>query len=186
MALQSWSLKELDLLSLRYAPSQWTREGTTNEYWWSASILSKKPWEVLLGGTVVDEGAVGSLTARTWGWDSGNNRLYVRLSDNTNPDTKDEHFVSANTGLATTLLDSGTSTVILLSLLISNPTNKSAQIIVKTTDFDDEDKFVFILDLNAGDSPFALDTKLVVHGGDKVKILSDNYKINVYASGDIS
>lgn len=82
------------------------------------------------------------------------------------------------------LVDSSTGTAAIVGMIISNPSNANAQVVVTIQDSSDNTKFNFFLDLLAGDSPFALDTKIIVSGGDKLVVASDNDAVCVYASGD--
>jgi methylglyoxal synthase len=84
----------------------------------------------------------------------------------------------------TTIVDSAAGTVIVISTVISNPSNDDAQVVVSITTSADVDKFVFYLDLLAGDSPFAMDTRMVLADGDKLKVASDNSEVCVFVSGD--
>lgn len=85
----------------------------------------------------------------------------------------------------TTIIDSGTDIVSIISLVVSNPSNSAAQVMVSITDASDTDKFVFYLDFQAGDSPFAMDTRMFLSGGDKLKVASDNSQVCVLVSGDL-
>ena len=91
--------------------------------------------------------------------------------------------VTVNT-TGTTIVDSAAGDVIIISTVISNPSNTDAQITVAITTSADTDKFVFFLDLLAGDSPFAMDTRMVLADGDKLKVASDNSEVCVFVSGD--
>ena len=84
----------------------------------------------------------------------------------------------------TTIADSASGTIIVISTVISNPSNSDAQIVVSITDSSDIDKFVFYIDLLEGDSPFAMDTRMVLESGDKLKVASDNSEVCVWMSGD--
>jgi len=95
--------------------------------------------------------------------------------------------VATETYLEQTLVDSAATTVMLLSLLISNYNDADpAHIIVKRTDSADAIKFRWELDIPATNSPFALDSKMVFESGDKLKIETDNPNVAAEASGDVS
>lgn len=71
--------------------SNWTASGSgTSEYYYSETI--SEPRSVYGNATLLASGTVGSLTAGQWAFadnDSiGESRVYVRLSDSTDPDTK--------------------------------------------------------------------------------------------------
>lgn len=85
----------------------------------------------------------------------------------------------------TTIADSGTDVISIISLVVSNPSNTAAQVEVAITDSTDVNKFRFFLDFEAGDSPFAMDTRMFLSGGDKLKVASDNSEVCVLMSGDL-
>ncbi len=84
----------------------------------------------------------------------------------------------------TVIADSAAGTIIVISTVISNPSNDDAQIVVSITNSSDIDKFVFFIDLLQGDSPFAMDTRMVLADGDKLVVASDNSEVCVWVSGD--
>ena len=86
--------------------------------------------------------------------------------------------------VGTTIADSAAGTIVIISTVISNPSNDPAQVVVSITDSSDIDKFVYFLDFEAGDSPFAMDTRMVLAGGDKLKVASDNSEVCVFVTGD--
>jgi len=91
--------------SLTSSAYRWTASGSgTNEYYCELSgggdpsITS--PDALTINGAVASTATLGSLTAGTWNY--GNNdglafsTVYVRLSDNTDPDTKIDGYIEAN------------------------------------------------------------------------------------------
>lgn len=75
---------------------------------------------------------------------------------------------------------------ILLSLLISNySTTNAANITYEHTDGTNV-LFTFNATIPAGNSPLAIDSKIVLEPGDKIDITSDIDKVSVIASGDES
>ncbi len=85
------------------------------------------------------------------------------------------------------LIDSGANTIILLSLMIANNSDTDdAEITVERKSNADAVKFSWSLVIPQGNSPFALDSKIVLAGGDKLAITSDIEDVSVDASGDES
>ncbi len=85
------------------------------------------------------------------------------------------------------LVDSGANTVILLTLLIANNSDThDAEITVERKSSADVVKSSWHLVIPQGNSPFALDSKIVLAGGDKLAITSDIDDVSVDASGDES
>ena len=71
--------------------ANWTASSSgTNEYYYTTTIT--EPEGVWLNALQADEGTLGSLAAGEWGFGDndtiGESRVYVRLSDGTDPDTK--------------------------------------------------------------------------------------------------
>ena len=69
--------------------TQWTQSVVPEEFY-RAALPTVKPAKVYIDGIEAIEGTVGSLAAGEWGWGDndaiGASRLYVRLSDDTDPD----------------------------------------------------------------------------------------------------
>jgi hypothetical protein len=62
----------------------WTQAGS--EYYHSLQV-KYEPYTVLENGVALSKGTVGGLTTGQFGYDAVNERLYVRLSDDTTPAT---------------------------------------------------------------------------------------------------
>jgi len=69
----------------------------TNEFYYNQGDVSTKPLAVYAGGRLLTEGTAGSLSPGEWGWgdnDSlGSNTIYVRLSDEVDPDSKTADYM---------------------------------------------------------------------------------------------
>jgi hypothetical protein len=102
------NFKELttpDLTNIRNSDYQWTLSGSgTAEYYLEASgggdpSITFQPWAVLLNGTPVIEDSADPLAQSRWDYDDndalGYNTVYVRLSDDTDPDSKTTAYVQA-------------------------------------------------------------------------------------------
>lgn len=192
MALKSWSIPSFPFVDCRSTSNQWAESAAqTGEFHFdnSGSVLSGKPSAVYIDESKATEGVLGELAEGEWAWGDadtiGYDTLYVRLTSDADPDTQDAEYVQALE--ADELLDSGSNTIILLSLLISNYSLTSdAHIIVTRRDNTGVEKFKWILDIPVTNSPFALDSKMVFTAGDKLKIEVDNPDVAIDASGDES
>lgn len=87
----------------RTAALKWTASGSgTNEYYLElvggGDPSQETPGKVQIAGSDATEGTVGSLTAGQWDYGDndtlGFNTLYVRLSDGSDPDTKDSQYIT--------------------------------------------------------------------------------------------
>lgn len=83
---------------------RWLQSGATNEYYLQtaagANPAVPQPRALLAGGIRLPTGTLGSLPAGSWNWGNNNslgyNTIYVRLSDDTDPNAKLEGFVQAS------------------------------------------------------------------------------------------
>jgi len=91
-------------ITIRSSAYKWTLSGSgTNEYYLEASAGGdpgiNQPSSIIENGTAMTAGAVGGLAAGEWAWDDndtlGYDTVYVRLSDNVDPDTKAANYVLA-------------------------------------------------------------------------------------------
>lgn len=104
----SWATNTLWLAnSLRNANFAWTASGSgTNEYYvrtaanGNPGFVASPPTSsgVFINGSAATKGTLGALTAGQWGYGDndtlGYSTVYVRLSDGTDPDTKDVDYVN--------------------------------------------------------------------------------------------
>jgi hypothetical protein len=184
MTLKRWSIAEFDYTAL----TTWTASGSgTNEYYYSGTAISE-PNFVKVDGSVATEGTLGSLAAGEFGWGDndtlGADTLYARMADGESPGSTDVYYFIEDTQ---TLMTAGAAVeTILLSLLISNySTTDDANIVVEHTDGSDT-IFKWEIDLLYTDSPFALDSKIVLEPSDVIQVTSNNPDVSVLASGDES
>ena len=93
------------LLSLVNSDYQWTASGSgTDEYYLEddggGDPSIDEPEDVYEDGDEMDDGIMGSLGSGEWGWgdnDSlGYDTVYVRLSDGSDPDSKEDGYVRKN------------------------------------------------------------------------------------------
>lgn len=94
-------------------------------------------------------------------------------------------FAGAEPGSEVTeeLIDSGTNTIIVLSLLIASRAAESATVTVKRLSSTNVVKFEWKLILPVLNSPVVLDSKMVFADGDKLSVTSDREHVSVEASG---
>jgi hypothetical protein len=192
MTLKSWSLASCPLKSLvDGSTDKWTQStAVANEYYYTGSTLTMRPNAVYIDGSAASEAEAGSLDEGVWAWGDndtlGYDTVYVRLVGGSDPDTKGADYVECSEPL--TLLTATTGVeCILLSLLISNFSYENdANIWVLHTTSAGVVRFKWVLDLPATNSPFALDSKLVMNEGDKLKIMAGIEEVAVIASGDES
>lgn len=195
MSLKSWNLASCPYKSLVDGTSNfWTLStgGGTAEYWlnYVSSGITIKPNVVIINGVEADEETAGSLAAGRWAWGNvdtlGQSTLYVRLSDDTDPDTKTAGYVKCSEPLQL-LQGTDGKECILLSLLISNRSwSKDAEIRVYHYTSANVLRFAWLFTLLSTDSPFALDSKIVLNNMDKIKIMSSIEDVAALASGDES
>lgn len=104
------------LSSIRTASFQWTASGSgTNEYYLEASgggdPSITEPLEVIENGSAMTNATLGTLSAGEWDWGDndtlGFSTVYVRLSDNTDPDSKAVDYVQQTSASAFLAGDTG-------------------------------------------------------------------------------
>lgn len=90
--IKDGALVLIDLLASVWLPSG---SGTNEYYYADAGLL--EPLLVLEDSSQMTDGTLGSLAAGEWDWGDndtlGYNTVYVRLSDNTDPDTKGNGYI---------------------------------------------------------------------------------------------
>ena len=75
------------ILPIPAGNANWTA-GTGSEYYYNGTDITTKPTNVYENDVEISEATQGALTAPSWDWDTVNSRLYVRLTDSADPDTK--------------------------------------------------------------------------------------------------
>lgn len=78
--------------------AHWSASGSgTNEFYYTGT-LAAEPAYVELNSVAATKGTLGSLAAGTWGWGDndtlGANKMYVRLADGADPDSKTSGWVA--------------------------------------------------------------------------------------------
>ena len=97
------------------------------------------------------------------------------------------NFGTGGTGSTQTLLTAAASKeTILLSLLFSNYSAADSATLTFTQTDGTNDLFEFNLTIPAGNSPVAIDSKLVLEPADVITITSDIDEVSVIAGGDES
>lgn len=184
MTLKRWAIPGFDFTAL----AGWTASASgINEYYYSGTAINR-PKFVKVEGAVASEGIPGSLAVGEFGWgdnDSiGHDTVYVRLSTGASPGSTDVYYFITDT--QTLLTAEATKETILLSLLISNySTTDNTNITVEHTDGSGA-LFKWAIDMFSTDSPFALDSKIVLEPSDVIQVTSDSPDVAVLASGDVS
>jgi hypothetical protein len=199
MALKSYSIASFDLLNLLpdESPAEspaieghWRESGFgTNEYYFVGGVVSL-PLNLFVEN--VDFGlavTVGSLTEESWGYGDndtlGYDTVYIRFADGSDPDTLSTGDIKAYLGTPTTLLEADGVRIVIFSLLISNYSGDiDAKITIQHLDSLDNMLFKWTIDLEAGNSPFALDSMIVFADGEKLVVASTGEDVSVYASGE--
>lgn len=192
MALKSWNLASCPYKGLKGgAAGGWVLSSSGNaQYYYNDTDLTEKPNAVSFDGALAPEGALGALIAGSWAWGDidglGHQTIYVRLSSDSSPNASAENLVQCSEPLVLLTATQGLE-CILLSLLISNFSyTDNAQIWVLHTTSAGVTRFKWVLDIPATNSPFALDSKLVLNDGDKLKIMAGIEAVAAIASGDES
>jgi hypothetical protein len=194
MALKRWAVPSCPRKNLVDGTSNWWTDnaGGTNEYYYNQPIFDHIPNTLLIDGSVVGKSsnAPNSLTEGQWTWGYndtvGGNTIYVRLSDGADPDTKTSGHIQCSEPIQVIEAESGKETI-LLSFLISNySTTSDANVWFFQVDALNAVLFKGVLDISATNSPFALDSKIVLEPGDKLLVMADIEGVAAITSGDAS
>ena len=106
--------------SLNDGASDWWSSSSsgTNEFYYNQGDVSTKPLAIYAGGKLLSEGTPGSLSPGQWGWGNndslGSNTIYVRLSDEVDPDSKTADY------MLTVLAEEGVADPILAYILLDD------------------------------------------------------------------
>lgn len=184
--LKRWHITSCPLKNLvDGATNLWTKNGATDEYYYTGTLFNHAPNYVEMGGgpILMSQLGVGSLATSTWAWH--NNTIYIRLGDSTDPDTKSSGHVKCSDVISVAVVGE-TKIAVLLSLIVSNfhaSTNANIWIIQSNggTPY-----FKYRVNGIAASAPFALDSKVVLDSDDVLSIMSDNPDVCILISGDES
>jgi hypothetical protein len=193
MTLKRWAISDCPYKSLVDGASNfWTASGSgTDEFYYNQTISQIEPNAVLINGVVTAKAAnaLGSLAAGEWSWGDndtlGTKTIYVRLSDGADPDSKSADHIQCSEPQELIVAAGGKETIFLSLLLANFSTTDDANIRIYHTDGTDI-LFQWVIDILVTDSPFALDSKIILEPSDKFLIMSDIEKVSVLASGDES
>lgn len=192
MALKNWSKNGFSYLTLTDGSSDfWTASSVsgTNEYYYNQSnIGDDAPIYVSASGVALSEGVVGSLGLSEYGWgdvDSiGSNALYVRLSDDTDPDSHVSGYVKCSKSHSIMTAAAGAE-VVILSFIISNFSDALDCIVwIYHKDSSNNVYFKWLLKIPSESSPFVLDSRLCLNNSDSIFIQSNIENVSVLISGD--
>ena len=192
MATKNWTQDQFARKSLNDGSSDfWTASGSgTNEYYYNQTDVDHEPLEVWSdsGGAQLTRGTAGSLNGGEWDYadnDSiGGNRIYVRLSDGTDPDTKSSGYMLCVDTF--TLIDEGAGeTPVVVNITLANLASTQAMFKLIKTDSSDNEEFRAKVAAPADNSPVDWTTKLFLNDSDKLKLQCDTVDVSAILSGDV-
>jgi hypothetical protein len=175
--------------------------GGTDEYYYTGPEIAE-PDALLIEGSEISKGTVGSLGEDEWGFGDndgiGHSVPYIRLTSGEDPDTKAADFVQSlvdpdanadgyikSPKPYTVVQKQAATECILLSLLISNYSDaKDARVWVYQASKEGDVYFPWFVDLPKDNSPFALDTKIVLNDEDRLVVMPSIKEVSVLVSGD--
>lgn len=152
--------------------------------------LSEEPSGLYINGTSATKGTIGSLEPGQWAWGDGNafgfDTVYVRTEYDAHPVSLGDDAITYPAVLEIMQVSENV-VCFLLSILISNfSQTEDANIWIFHTDSEDNVRFKWMVDLLATNSPFALDSTVVMDAQDKLKVLTNIEDVSIYISGDES
>jgi len=193
MSLLNNKLSNLPFKSLNDGSSDWwTASGSgTNEYFYNQTDLPFNPLVLLENGsamTYVADG-MGSLNAGEWTFgdnDSiGDPRVYVRLTDNTDPDSKSADFLLASE-FKTIVTAPGATETISLSIIVANNETTDVDIVLVIADSSDIAQAVWLFTIGSTDGPLSIPEKIILNPTEKLRIMANKELVNIICSQDQS
>lgn len=190
MATKNWTKYTFPRKSLNDGSSDWwTSSGSgTSEYYYNQTDVSYEPISVWANNGEMVRGVAGSLNQGEWDYadnDSiGNERIYVRLSDDSDPDTKSAGYMECSQTF--TIINEGSGvTPDIVSIILSNLDNTYDAIFwVYKTASDDTIEFQTQIVVPSGNSPVDWLTKLFLNDSDKLKVQTNRTNTSIMISGD--
>jgi len=187
MAYKNYRLANLNRKSLNDGSSDWwtVSGGGTSEYYYNQADLPLKPLEVYEGATKLTEGTLGSLASGEWAWGDndgiGHDCLYVRTTDDADPDSKAAGTMTASAPILLYQHNPTLPACVRVVLEVNNPTTPQKDVYEIRTDSSDN---VYLkakiqvpeYDLAAPKYPVA------TQPGDKIYIQSAEQQIQVSAT----
>jgi len=192
MALKNWSKNGFPYMSLNDGSSDfWTVSsvsGTHTYYYNQTNIGDVEPIYVSASGVELTKGSVDSLSALEYAWgdvDSLNrDTLYVRLSDDSDPDVKPNGYVKCSKPYSI-MTGSASAEVVILSFIISNfSEHLDSTIWIYHKDSGGDVYFKWVIIINSASSPFVLDSRICLNNSDSIEIQSSINDVCVMISGD--
>lgn len=162
----------------------------TNEYYYNQTDVKFEPLKVLENNSDMNEGVIGSLSVGEWAWgdnDSlGYNTIYVRLSDNTDPDTKTSGYLKCTPAYLLLQKQQNSIECIVTTLEFSNQ-HKSFSSYVKEIRTDKNDNIFFTKIYSLPNYEYYTQKHPTAYQDqDKVYIMADIEFICVHASAEES
>jgi hypothetical protein len=190
MTLRRWAISNFPLKSLVDGASNlWTASASgTNEYYYTGDLFQHIPNAVHIADTptAISVNALGSLGAGEWSWGDndtiGNDTIYVRLADGTDPDTKAADYIQCSEPLE--LLVTRMLETVLLSLQVASHAGASVDLVFFHVDSVDNVLHRWVRTVVT--SPFDFEAKTVLELGDRLLVMADLEDVSVVASGDES
>jgi len=191
MTTKSWSKDTFSRKSLNDGSSDfWTAGGSgTNEYYYNQTDVLAEPLAVWANDAGLVRGTVGSLNGGEWDYadnDSiGDKRIYVRLDDGSDPDTKAAGYMEC-TDLFSVVDEGGGVTPVIVSFILSNlDTNYTASLQLYKTNSSDVVEWRGGIYIPGENTPVDWVTKFFLNDGDKIKVQSNIVETSIIISGDV-
>lgn len=187
--LTNWNLENCPLLSLVDGSSDYWTESTeqANEYYETNEQPGTKPKAVYIDGDQATEGTLGSLGQGEWAYgdnDSlGYDTVYVRLSDDSDPDSKSEDYVQCTEPQLLAQPASGYKAII-NNLTVSNiGTENGLYDVLRWASDNTVLATITELAQTASDSPYQFDKVVCLDDQQQILIHADIEDISVWADG---
>lgn len=184
MSFYSLNIQECPLQSLVSGVDKWVLSDIVTPadiYYYSVDDLLEKPLAVYINGSKATENTgtdVTALSTGEWIWGDenglGRNTIYIRLVDESSPDSKTDNYVQCSQPIEVDLTITDTKKLV-INLTVSNYDNSSSANI-RISKEDSGDNFISYVYLNSSLSNNNVEyekANVILNSTDKMKVHSD-------------
>ena len=147
------------------------------EYFYNQADLTAKPLNVQENGVDMTEGTLGSLAAAEWAWDSTNERVQLRLTDDLDPDAKAADFIKCSIPLE---VFQSSGRTLCGSILLGNTETAAAKFVIVLTTSLDVVMSTWLVDVSVTASPWEPPKGILLSTSDKFLLMTDKELSNIY------
>lgn len=183
MSLFSVKIDKMPTMNLVTGADLWYDETSTI---YSQNWHSQVPLKIFEDGVAMTErdgSDYENLQPGEWAYNDNYGDLYVRLSDDTDPDTKPWGYLQALYPYLV-LTNSNYDNMLLLSIIISNTSDENSELVFYVTDENDNIRFSFLMQIDKAQSFEKWTDKIFLEKGEKLWAVALNGGFSIAITGD--